>query len=394
MCITPLRDNSGKREHCLPGAMTGIMRPEMGISSIQRLLTGRSDVDLLLWGAVFLSILTAIVWVLRYEKRRFQSLGKGRSWLWLRLLYLPFAALTALVVVVPARLVSGPEALAVFYIGLLTVGPLSWFGLHWLAGVLVSPRLTRAESNGIALIGLGIVIGPLLVINGLQGPVFIASHQLNERMMARAERVPLGHAAQPLQRFRLGDAGEIFTQSLNAPAGLRVERVDAAAGGEWFDTRNSMHPTFCRQGDDLHLVWPVGARPPALRIYWHDERGGRRQAEFRADVSKADSLPAQAFQIGWRIDGIDLPAPLSRYSIQLAWPPQAGRLYYRTLDNLQAGENFEENCMMPGYRRVAWRDEGPIAGLILRFHPPAPAQAWQYEALRPSPSTSEGGPGR
>ena len=374
--------------------MTGIMPPEMDISSIQRLFAGPSDVDLFLWGAVFLSILAGIVWVLRDEKRRFQSLGKGRSWLWLRLLYLPFAALTALVVVVPARLVSGPEALAVFYIGLFTVGPLSWFGLHWLAGAMVSPRLTRAESNGVALLGLGIVIGPLLLINWLQGPVFIASHQFNERMMARAERVPLGHLVQPLQRFRLGDAGEIFTQSLKAPAGLRVERVDTAFGDEWFDTRNSMHPTFCRHGDDLHLVWPAGARPPALRIYWHDERGGRRQAEFRADMSNADSLPAQAFQIGWRIDGIDLSAPLSRYIVQLAWPPQGGRLYYRTLDALQVGENSEENCIMPGYRRVAWRDEGPIAGVILRFHPPTPAQAWQYEAQRPSPATGEGGPAR
>ena len=367
---------------------------DMDISSIKGLFAGRSEVDLLLWGAVFLAILAGIAWVLRYEKRRFQSLGKGRSWVWMRLLSLPFVLLTALAIVVPARIVSGPEALAVFYIGLFTVGPLSWFGLHWLAGAMVSPRLTRAESNGVAITGLAIVLVPLLVITRLQGPVFTASQQVNERMMARAERVPLGHAAQPLQRFRLGDAGEIFTQSLKAPAGLRVERVDAAFGDDWFDTRNSMHPFFCRQGDDLHLVWTTGARPPALRIYWHDESGGRRQAEFRPDTSQAGSRPAQAFQIGWRFDGIDLSAPLSRYSIQLAWPPQAGRLYYRTLDTLQPGENSDENCIMPGYRRVAWRDEGPIAGVILRFHPPAPEQAWQYEAIRPSPSTSEGGPAR
>lgn len=118
-----------------------------------------------------------------------QESSKGRGWVWLRLLSLPFAALTALIVVVPARLVSGPEALVVFYLGLVTVGPPSWFGLHWLAGAMLSPRLTRAESNRVAITGMAIVLVPLLVISRLQGPAFTTSQKVNERIVAGAERV-------------------------------------------------------------------------------------------------------------------------------------------------------------------------------------------------------------
>lgn len=36
----------------------------------------------------------------------------------------------------------------------------------------------------------------------------------------------------------------------------------------------------------------------------------------------------------------------------------------------------------PGYRRVAWRDEGPIGALMLRFYPHPSGTPGQYEIRR------------
>ena len=78
--------------------------------------------------SLILLCLVVLPLLLRWERRRFQALGKGAAWLPMRVASVPIAALTAALVVLPARAVPGMEALAVFYGLLLVVAPLLWFG--------------------------------------------------------------------------------------------------------------------------------------------------------------------------------------------------------------------------------------------------------------------------
>lgn len=362
----------------------------MQASALSRLFNATTWVDMTLWAAVFAVILTGIVLLLRVEKRQYDRRGKGRGWVWMRLLALPMLAATAAAIVVPARSIGGPEALAAFYIALFVLGPLLWFGLHWLAGTMQSPRFTRGESFGMAISGLAILIVPPLIVGMAQGPIFMMSHRMQARGFEQAEPMPLAHTPLPAQRFRLNDAGELYTQTLRAPAGLIIERVSAQIGGHWSDTATMTHPYLCRQGADLHLAWPVDTPLAPLRIHWRDHQGTRFQADYRVDTSTLAMLPAQRFEVAWRDDGVDLPVPLAREIVQIGWRNVSGMLHYRSLDMLQPSESFDNDCVMPGYRRVAWQQEGPVAGVILRFNPPPPNAPWQAEFRRDpaAPSSS------
>ena len=142
-------------------------------TSLTRLFDALSGMALGLWAGLFIVILAGVVWVLRTERRQFVRQGKTRGWLWMRVLAVPILALVAAAVVLPARAVSGAEALGVFYIALFTLAPLLWFGLHILAGRMQSPRFTRSESMGLAISGLGILIVPPLLVSMAQGPISI-----------------------------------------------------------------------------------------------------------------------------------------------------------------------------------------------------------------------------
>ncbi len=72
------------------------------------------------WVALAVVALMAIVFVLYAERRGFALRGKSGAWLGLRLASLPIVAVTAAAVVFPARAVGGPEALAAFYLLLVT----------------------------------------------------------------------------------------------------------------------------------------------------------------------------------------------------------------------------------------------------------------------------------
>jgi hypothetical protein len=359
-------------------------------TTMNSFLAAQTWLDMLLWGAVGLIVLACVFWLLRGEKRRFDRVGKGRGWIRMRLLALPMLLITAALVVLPARSISGMEALAYFYFALFTLGPLAWFGLHWLAGAMQSPRFSRGESFALAFTGLLVLIVPPLLAGMLQGPIFMASHLMQKRALANVDQAPLALEVQPVQRFRLGGvgkisgeiSGEIFSQTLRAPAGIRIERIDRYIGGHWSDTATSTHDFLCRKDQDLHLAWSVGSQPDPLRIYWRDGEGKQYQAEYRVDGAGLQNLPVRDFVVGWRDDGIDLPVPLMRDVVQLGWGDAPDQLHYRSLSTLQAGENFVDDCVANGYRRAAWQQEGPISGVMLRFRPAPPATAWQAEFRR------------
>lgn len=94
--------------------------------------------------------LVGFVYVVRWERRNFLARGLGSSWLKVRLSTIPAALMSAALVVIPARSTSGMEGLAIFYLLLLTVAPIIWFGTHWAVGRLAKPQLSFGDSARIA----------------------------------------------------------------------------------------------------------------------------------------------------------------------------------------------------------------------------------------------------
>ena len=94
--------------------------------------------------------LIGFLYLVRRERRQFLARGLASSWLKVRLSSIPIAFFTAVIVVVAARSTSGMEGLAIFYLLLLTIAPLLWFGAHWAVGKLVRPPLSFADSARIA----------------------------------------------------------------------------------------------------------------------------------------------------------------------------------------------------------------------------------------------------
>lgn len=103
----------------------------------------------------------ALGFLVRWERGVFIARGKRGAWLAARIATIPIALVTAALVIVPAVTTRGPEALAVFYLLLLILAPVFWFGIHWIVGRCTRPPLTFAESALIAgsplLLGLAAV---------------------------------------------------------------------------------------------------------------------------------------------------------------------------------------------------------------------------------------------
>jgi hypothetical protein len=112
--------------------------------------------------------LVALALLVRWERRKYLRQGKGGPWLSVRLATIPIAMATAALVYLPARSTSGMEALAVFYILLIIVAPIFWFGSHWLVGRFASPRLLFSESASIAVSPIVLAIALVLLAHKLQ----------------------------------------------------------------------------------------------------------------------------------------------------------------------------------------------------------------------------------
>lgn len=105
---------------------------------------------------------------LRWERRYFGAKGKARGWLVVRVSTLPIAAATAAIVILPAQSTSGMEGLAAFYILLLTIAPVFWFGSHWVVGKLAKPPMAMNESAFIAASPVGFLVAAAMVAHALQ----------------------------------------------------------------------------------------------------------------------------------------------------------------------------------------------------------------------------------
>lgn len=320
------------------------------------------------WAIAAAVVGAAVGLVLWLEYRWMRAHGKGGSWAVVRVASLVAGLMAALAVVVPAQSVSGMEGLAVFYAMLLTVAPLIWLGTHLGLGRLLRPSLTMGEGVALSLSGLAVFALPALAVIQALDPLEKAARHLQDNPRNPGPPAALAHAVEPVQRFQMPLAGEVFAQSLQAPPGLRLVRVDERVGELWEDMSDRSHPRYCLNGADLHLLWSVREGTPRLRLHWIDADGHRGVAEHRPDVSGARSAD---FTTTFRPDGFSLPVPVPRTRVHFALHLNAaGEPNYIAMGNsVQEGEKYH-GCVMPDYRRVKAAQEGPVLAVMIEFGRP------------------------
>jgi hypothetical protein len=332
------------------------------------------------WARLLAGVLVLVALGLWLEYRYFRPRGKAGSWAVVRWVSLLVSPVVVLVVLGPARAVSGPMSLAVFYGLLLTVAPLIWVGTHLGVGRLVRPGLSVGECVALASSGSLLLAGPALVVFQLIGPLQAAARHRADNPPGAAA-TPLTHAVQPLRRWEAPVVGTVLAQSLLAPAGLRLARVDERVGELWEDTAGRDHPAFCSHGADVHLMWAAREQVPHLRLHWVNAHGRRGVAEHRPQPVATDT-PA-SFEVGFRPDGFDLPAPVPRSRVFVVFAGETeGTFTHSALGGSARVGAGESDCVLPGYQRPTGPGYREVVGIALVFRRPG-AAPWMAEFARP-----------
>ncbi|MCW5654858.1 hypothetical protein [Hydrogenophaga sp.] len=323
-----------------------------------------------------------VVLALGLEWRLCRTRSRGASWAVLRLTSLLAAGLCVLVVLVPARAVSGMEGLAVFYGLLFTLAPLIWFGTHLLLGPRLRPAFSVGESTALSLSGLLIWGLPLIALVNAIEPLQAALRHAQDNPRDPGPPTALAHTVQPVRQFALPQAGVVYAQSLTAPPGLRLQRVDERHGERWEDMRERTHPRFCLDGASVHLVWSAREGAPWLRLHWVGTDGQRVMATHRPDTAAGATEP---LEVGFRADGFSLPVPVPRYRVWFALHEKAdGQPSFIPMANSEQPGERHDHCVMPDYRRVNATNEGPVKAVMLQFGQPG-QPAWFDIYTRPAP---------
>jgi hypothetical protein len=344
----------------------------MDIDRFLSAILAMPQADQLTFGLLLLAVLAAVSLVLFRERRYFQQRQLAASWLMLRLLGLVLLLpLTVAVILGPARAISGMEALAYFYGALFTVGPLIWFGGHMLFGRLLRPSLSQEQTLFLAASGLLIVCIPATTLIFAEEPLRFALQRGEVRNDQQVSHNQLAHIAQAPRRFSLPGVGVVYTQTLSAGDGMRLEHVEAITGDKWGTKADNPLPTFCRHEDDVHLMWSAGEPTPRLRLHWRQADGKRRQGIFSPDTAALNVAANEDFAVSFRDNGFDPPAPIPRRRAEAGRLGALKDLYFSHLNQLQPGENPGNDCLMRGYKRFEWQQEGPIRALAIRFPGPS-----------------------
>lgn len=323
------------------------------------------------WALATAGVAVAVTGLLWLESRIFGRRGRVGSWLAVRIASLIAAPLTFAVLVVPAQAVSGMEGLAVFYLSLFTAAPVLWFGCHIVCGRLVSPGFSRNESIALGFSGLAILAVPLTAYFAAQNPLHAAARQIGLRRELPADNPPLPYRAEPVTSYTLPGAGLIYTQSLRAEPGVRLQRVEQRLGGYW-PAYDIEHPDYCTLGNDVHLMWSAQEPPPYLRLSWRQSDGRTAKAEFTPDMASADKSAPQIFSANFREDGLDPVAPIPRVRMQLILRKEGLPDYTEMLGNPpEAGEQRTTDCVTAGFERWRHSDGRRIRAAGVMFYLPS-----------------------
>lgn len=321
-------------------------------------------------GVLVLYLLLEALWT----RRRAGLAG----WAVMRIMGLAAIAITLAAVWLPARAVSGFGGLAVFYGLLLTVAPVLWFGLHRLGGRIAGANI--GVWLPLAISSLLIAAFPIWTWQAVMPAVQAAARDIGARGLPSGPSDPLPYEVGPVRAFNLPAVGMVLAQSMRARPDVRLTRVEERQFGRWPSEPPGTHPTWCRAGQDIHLMWAMGEPAPYLRLHWPDGVRSLR-AEHTPQIS---ALPvAEPFNLVFRPDGFDVPVPVPRTRVEVRLRTAAGA--ERVMPQLppQAGEPPAGDCVLPGYRLEKAGDAGEVDAVVLSFHPHPGAARRRGVILRP-----------
>ncbi len=302
-----------------------------------------------IWGVLALGALLVIGLAVRAERRRFVARGKAGAWLWVRLASLPIAMLAAGAVILLARAVSGPEALAAFYLLMFSLGPLIYFGLLWLAGRMATPALSASESAAIGGSGLLIVILPALLASMASPWVYQLGQGAQQAQRSLATETPLAHRIQNRQRFLLPDIGEVLTEHWQAPPGVKVERIEWELGGQYLQTGDSTGSILCRDGEDFHVFRLAAGPAPRWRMYWRDAADSLHRSDWTSTPPEATTHASTLTPV-WTQDGVAFPVRIPRNFVTVERRWATGRVQQSDALTGQALPSSTDTCLPPTYR--------------------------------------------
>jgi hypothetical protein len=301
-----------------------------------------------IWGVLALGALLTIGLALRTERHRFAARGKAGAWLWVRLTSLPIALLAAGAVILLARTVSGPEALAAFYLLMFTLGPLIYFGLVWLAGRMAMPALSVSESAAIGGSGLLIVILPAMLASMASPWVYQLGQGAQQAQRNLATETLLAHRIQNRQRFLLPDIGEVLTEHWQAPPGVKVERIEWELAGQYLQTGDSTGSILCRDGEDFHVFRHATGPAPRWRMYWRDATDSLHRSDWTSTPPEATTLASTLIPV-WSQDGVSFPVRIPRNFVTVERSWATGRVQQ---SDALAGQTLlspTDTCFPPTY---------------------------------------------
>jgi hypothetical protein len=322
------------------------------------------SVTYVIWSVLALAALLLVGLALRAERRRFAARGKAGAWLWVRLASLPIGLLAAAAVWLPARAVSGPEALAAFYLLMFSLGPLVYFGLHWLAGRMATPALSAGESAAIGGSGLLMVILPALLASMASPWVYQLGQGAEQAQRGLATETPRPHRIQQPQRFLLPEIGEVFAEHWQAPPGVKVERIEWELGGRYLQTGDSIGSILCRDGEDFHVFRRAADPAPRWRMYWRDAAGSLQRSDWTTSPAEA-ATPAVTLAPTWTQDGFAFPVRIPRDFVIVERRWASGKVSQSGPFDGQALPIPTDTCLPSPYRN---RDaESVVTGVAIRM---------------------------
>jgi hypothetical protein len=323
------------------------------------------------WLQVAAGLLALMLLVLWLESRYFARTRRTGSWAAVRLASLVAAPVAVMLLFLPARAVSGMEALAVFYLSMLTVTPLVWFGAHLWAGRSVRPALSLPESLALAMSGLVILAIPGAAFFGAQRPLQNAARDIGAQRELPADNPALEHRIQPVAAYTFAAAGLVYAQSLIGAPDTRLVRIEQRQGGQWPSTPTGSHPSYCTNGNDVHLLWSAQEPPPYLRIHWAQSNGAVVRSEFTPVMTSTGTVPPVSFSAVLRPDGLDPVVPIARERIYLVLHKDGEPPSTQILTNgLQEGEKRSTDCVGHGFTIWPARPGWALQSAVVHFQVP------------------------
>jgi hypothetical protein len=180
---------------------------------------------------------------------------------------------------------------------------------------------------------------------------------------APGEKKPLLHQVVEQQRFTLPEIGEVWTERWQAPAGVRVERVELKVHGQYVEVSSASSNYLCKNGEDVHVFWHGAVAPAHWRVHWRDANDQRGYSEW---IMTPPAVATVTFTPEWLPDGFALPVRVPSGMITYTWMRENGREDSRGALDQHPGASTSSVCVQT-MRRPVNIEQPQISGMGLRL---------------------------